>query len=266
MILSCLINHPSHLFMTCYLNRVDNLRACTGLLTHISWDVWQLHHFIFWILLWYVFFVVDLTREEALNLLKMCVEEVSFEHVLMYLMLCVSVRLIGLRRFTLPLRRSLGIYIIYLSIQWYEGNLSLSPVRWFETQSLRHINDRRMCEVNSWVVFVVLRCIIVGSHFDNKAFSLLYFSLDSTSILQLNISSSVSVSPPCSWTDASSWTFPPSASVWLTGRASTTWRRSPLAPSDRSLLNYHPSRPHFSLLLSLFFFFVPLTSLLFLFQ
>lgn len=50
---------------------------------------------------------------------------------------------------------------------------------------------------------------------------------------------------PSSWGSASSWTFPPSLSVWLTRRASMTWRSSPLAPSDRSLLNNRPSRPRF---------------------
>lgn len=91
-------------------------------------------------------------------------------------------------------------------------------------------------------------------------YSFIFVWLDSTSILSLCafILTFLPLSRlflSSSWTGASSWTFPPSTSVWLTRRASMTWRRSPPEPSDRSLLNYQLSHPF----LFPFFFFVPLT-------
>lgn len=79
-------------------------------------------------------------------------------------------------------------------------------------------------------------------------YSFIFVWLDSTSILSLCafILTFLPLSRlflSSSWTGASSWTFPPSTSVWLTRRASMTWRPSPPEPSDRSLLNYQLSHP-----------------------
>lgn len=61
------------------------------------------------------------------------------------------------------------------------------------------------------------------------------------------------LSPSHSSTNASSWISPPLPSVWLTRRASMTWRSSPSAPSDRTAKL--PTITIASLSFSLFFFF-----------
>lgn len=93
--------------------------------------------------------------------------------------------------------------------------------------------------LSSWIVFFYSLCC----PFFTFSYWLTWFNIhSSSSCLCLNIS----LSPSFSWTSASFWTSTPSTSAWLTRRASVTWRRSPLAPSDCSLLNYRPSRPGFS--------------------